>query len=367
MFFVALFLASPVAYISAWGWMYNEALIWGFAWVISYISVYLLWTFKPQTEINAKNGALMGLCLSMAVLSRAIDAIIPLFSFVFIVFKAFFDYFFKKNPALLKSLLPGIFLCFIFCGFALKINFEKWGNPLVFQQFEKNIQVIQNPERLDGYKKYGLWNFNRLPTSFLYYFVPSAENFKPQFPFIDVDRELTIMKNRSYYDLIMASRVPLSLSSLYLLFFALIGAYKLLKLDKKAIIYLIPLLLSGILQYTTMLIYGGLALRYSLGFIFLIVILNLIFLFLESQKQKFLGKSIVLYYSVILLFISIYINFYTMLAYKHSIPNISPNTRYFLGKIINYIPDENHLRFIKNNTLYEKIKPVTIIETKKRD
>ncbi len=354
MFFTALFLASPVSYITAWGWLYNEPIIWGFAWSVGYISIFFLWVFKPENEINIKNGGLMGFCASMAVLSRVIDAIVPVLSITFLIIKAIFDFYLKKDKKQLRALSAGILICIVFGCFTMKINADKWGNPFKFQQFEKNIQVIENAERLKGIQKEGIYNLKRLPASFLYYFVPSGENFKAKFPFIDVDREVSIIKNRPYYDLIMTCRVPLTLSSLFLIIFGLLGIYKYLKFDKKEKFYLLPLILAGILQYLTLLIYGGVALRYSAGFIFLLVIFNLIFLVSESRKPGLFEKSKFLYSAFMVLLVCVYINFFTMLAYKHYIWDISPGIRNFIGRIINYTPDENHLLLIKNNTEYKK-------------
>lgn len=346
MIFIALFLASPVCYITAWGWMYNEPIIWGFAWTIGYISLFFLWVFGSEEDKNKKNAVLMGFCVSMAVLSRAIDAIIPVMSFIFLILKTIFD----KDKSKLRMLSAGILICLVFSGFAMKINMDRWGNPLVFQRFDRHVQVINNPDRLQGVQKYGMWNLSRLYKSFLYYYLPSQENFKEKFPFVDVDRELTIMQGRPYYDLIMTSRVPLSLSALFLLVFGLIGVYKYRSLDKKEKAYLYPIILGGLLQYFALLIYGGLALRYSMGFVFLIVVFNMVLLIVESRESLLFRNKKFLYSSIIVLFISLYINFFTMLAYKHYIWDISHNTRHFLGKFINYTPDEKHLYFIKNNT-----------------
>jgi len=356
MFFIALFLASPVVYITGWGWMYNEPIIWGFAWAVSYISLFFLWVFKPE-ERNLKTGILMGLCVSMAILSRIIDAVIPVLSFGFLVIKAVYDFYSRKDKTCLKAISGGIVLCLFFGGFTLKINADRWGNPFVFQQFDKNIQVIDNPERLAGFHKEGMWNINRLPASFKYYFIPSQQNFRAEFPFIDVDRELTIIKEHPYYDLIMSSRIPLTLSALFLLVFAILGIYRFRKLNKKEKIYLIPLILAGLLQYFALLIYGGITLRYSIGFIFLIILLAMIFLIVESRIPQLIEKPKFLYLSLIVFMVSLYINFFTMLAYKHYIWDISPNTREFIGKIINYEPKKEHIRLIKHNTDCIKFSP----------
>ncbi len=354
MFLIALFLGSTVSYVTAWGWIYNEPIIWGFAWTVGYISLFFLWVFAPEKEINLKNGSFMGLCVSMAVLSRAVDAIIPVISFAFIVIKALYDFYFKKDKTRLKALSAGILICFVSAGFTLVINMSKWGSPFKFQQFEKNIHVINSPQRLKGLQEEGMWNLKRIRTSFLYYFIPSSPNFRPEFPFIDVDRELTIIKKRPYYDLIMSSRVPVTLSSFFLCFLAFFGAFKYFGLDRQKKFLLFPLLSAGVIQYLALLVYAGIALRYSAGFVFLLVSLCLIFLVAESREMVFFKRPKFLYSSLIVLVISIYVNFFTMLGYKHYIRQISPVTRNFIGKVINYRPDKNHIILIKSNDQHIK-------------
>lgn len=52
------------------------------------------------------------------------------------------------------------------------INFERWGNPLVFADFTKALILPQYPDRLPRLQQYGQFNPERLLYGIGYYFAP---------------------------------------------------------------------------------------------------------------------------------------------------------------------------------------------------
>jgi hypothetical protein len=63
----------------------------------------------------------------------------------------------------------------ILLGFAVTagfVNYERWGNPMVFADYHLYIENFRHPDRLRRMAEYGLFNLDRLPLSLLYYLLP---------------------------------------------------------------------------------------------------------------------------------------------------------------------------------------------------
>ncbi|HYM72346.1 MAG TPA: hypothetical protein VET89_05145 [Stellaceae bacterium] len=59
-----------------------------------------------------------------------------------------------------------------FVGVTALINFERWGNPLVFADFTKSLILDQYPDRLARLQRYGEFNLARIGYGIGYYFAP---------------------------------------------------------------------------------------------------------------------------------------------------------------------------------------------------
>jgi hypothetical protein len=69
-------------------------------------------------------------------------------------------------------LLPPLSILVLFgCATAI-VNYERWGNPLVFADYHVYIYSLQHPDRLQRMADYGLFNITRVPLSLLYYLLP---------------------------------------------------------------------------------------------------------------------------------------------------------------------------------------------------
>jgi hypothetical protein len=60
----------------------------------------------------------------------------------------------------------------VFIAAAALVNFERWGNPLVFADFTRALILEQYPDRLTRLQRYGEFNLERLPYGLGYYFAP---------------------------------------------------------------------------------------------------------------------------------------------------------------------------------------------------
>jgi len=73
--------------------------------------------------------------------------------------------------ALTRALPPLSILMLFACATAF-VNYERWGNPLVFADYHVYLWNLHHPERLQRMATYGLFNISRVPLSLLYYLFP---------------------------------------------------------------------------------------------------------------------------------------------------------------------------------------------------
>jgi hypothetical protein len=71
-----------------------------------------------------------------------------------------------------RHLVPPISILIVFIGIAGFVNYMRWGNPLVFANYQNYLFNIDYPERLQTLAHYGLFNLTRVPLGLSYYFAP---------------------------------------------------------------------------------------------------------------------------------------------------------------------------------------------------
>ena len=72
------------------------------------------------------------------------------------------------RPAIL--LPAAVLLSFaVLTGF---VNFERWGDPLVFADYQAYIMNAEHPDRLPRTAEYGLFNLSRIPFGLVYFLMP---------------------------------------------------------------------------------------------------------------------------------------------------------------------------------------------------
>jgi len=70
-----------------------------------------------------------------------------------------------------RMLLP-VSILIAFAGAVGFVNYQRWGNPLVFADYHRYIHSMENPQDLERLVAYGPFNLRRVPLSLLYYLFP---------------------------------------------------------------------------------------------------------------------------------------------------------------------------------------------------
>jgi hypothetical protein len=70
-----------------------------------------------------------------------------------------------------RILLP-LTILIVFAAAAGFVNFQRWGNPLVFADYHRYLGNLDEPARMARMMQEGLFNLVRVPLSFLYYVLP---------------------------------------------------------------------------------------------------------------------------------------------------------------------------------------------------
>ncbi|MDH3324216.1 MAG: hypothetical protein OEL89_01105 [Candidatus Peregrinibacteria bacterium] len=342
---VALVFSSPITFLFTWGWIYHEVILWGFVWTMISLSIFLSWTLGKKREQNLLNGTLLGLAVGLAVLSRPSSALTVLIPYAILCAISFTE-FLKTKKGSFKKLLPGTVLA-LFCAFlVIAGNVEKWGEPFTFVRMDRHVQLMKNV-RGEAIVEHGHSNLNRVPHALLYYFVPSGDNFKAEFPFVRLDEKLDIMNSAPHFDYIEGSRLPMILSSLYLFVFGILGLWHFRKLPKKG--WLGTVLVGGTFTLITLSSIYCVALRYSADLTAFLIFANILFLLAVKEKKVKLPK----YLPQILIIFSILLSVAMVLVYKSWVWDVPPKTRLNIMNFFNEKVEEGKYKFMING---EKLK-----------
>jgi hypothetical protein len=163
--------------------VYQEVCLWAGAWgsifVYGAVRGLLAGVFSAETLVVMASAA------GLALLTRVSTAIgmyaaLGLLLFVLLIRRSS-EY--TRSPAgarrvsfLSRSgsrefLLPALMLI-AFAGITALVNYERWGNPLVFADFHSHLMMSRDPQRLARIDEYGLFNAARIPFGINYFFFP---------------------------------------------------------------------------------------------------------------------------------------------------------------------------------------------------
>lgn len=110
----------------------------------------------------------MALAAGMALLTR-VSVAIGLYAALGLLLVALF----YRSPAqnFGKVVRSGsiLLLFLLICGF---VNFQRWGNPIVFADYAKYNYNLIYPDRLMRTQEFGLFNLARIPFGLMYFFAP---------------------------------------------------------------------------------------------------------------------------------------------------------------------------------------------------
>jgi hypothetical protein len=77
-----------------------------------------------------------------------------------------------RGAAVRRRALAPVAILSVFILVAAVVNIGRWGNPLVFADYNRYLFNIQYPDRLARTQAYGLFNSARIPLGLIYYFFP---------------------------------------------------------------------------------------------------------------------------------------------------------------------------------------------------
>lgn len=347
--FTAVLLATPIALLAAWGWVYHEAIIWGVAWTIVFVAFFTCWVFESSSRRRWWHGAIMGLATGMAMHSRPIVALTAVVPFSYLVCEAAWQWIRHKRVATLKLLFPGIIIACVLAGLMMLINYQRWGSPFRFLRIEQSAALIQNPDRAERLKKAGEYNLDRIIPSFAYYVLPDRDNIKSSWPFITPDQQLASMRHVPYYDYTEGVRTPILISMSYLIVLAGFGAVRIRKLRSEERIASVVVVAAGGVVAALLLTAFTVASRYTAEFVPVAIYLALVYLVTRSRNsdtQK-IRQPIWLF---VLLILSIVATTLTAIQYKTVRESYHrPGTKTEFRKQFRLAPEQGAIIFVIDN------------------
>ena len=144
--------------------IYTEVVFWAYAWATLFVYCALLGLVHGwfSTGRLAAMAAFSGLALLTRVsTATGLYAALGMLTLVLIVQT-------RRWPIVAVAWL----ILTLFAAVTGFVNFERWGNPLLFQDLQSYLYVQMHPDRLARFTAYGLFSLARLPYGLLYYFLP---------------------------------------------------------------------------------------------------------------------------------------------------------------------------------------------------
>jgi hypothetical protein len=142
--------------------VYQEVCLW--AGVMGAAFVYLAIGGLLLEGFSTKHCCSLAAIAGIALLSR-VSTGMSLYAACFFVLLVTY----ARVPA--RMVLPLAILSVFGCATAF-VNYQRWGNPLVFADYHVYLWNLHHPERLQRMAAYGLFNITRVPLSLLYYLLP---------------------------------------------------------------------------------------------------------------------------------------------------------------------------------------------------
>lgn len=382
LFGLTIAFGSSATHLLSSAYIYHESIMWGLAWSSVFIWAYISILFSEK--INLWLVFLASLSSGLALLSRVTfgSCAIALLFLVFVLIVRFFGGQFKNKPllgfhnwpnlriSLIKSILILILaiMPWLTCaGFALKVNYERWGEPFNFCALKYYEGFIHNPQRLKNLEKSGIFNYLRFPYAFAFYFVPSlSDHFTEDFPYVQISGGHTLfdkLRNSKFtklkeihFDGIEPGN-PITIHSPYLTLLALIGFFLIFK--NYGMLFIV-LAFSYFIQAVYALGLMGVSLRYSVEFMPLLIVCSIpSFKILASlDNEGGIRRLAVRIFALILTLLGIYLSLTTTVQQKLFLWSVPPEAKHKLTLIINNIKYSNGIinpPFLKSDKSLEII------------
>ena len=172
----ATLLTGPLLSMTFTAWVYNEPIVWGTALAMLFLRLVLLQTTGATPSGGVRwlwMGALAGLAFLVRpipglAMSVALALAVLLISAVPPTIQLPGGRAARLLGMVRAATWAGIGFLPLF-GFALLVNWERWGDPLIFAPTAANIQVMADPRRLRIATERGLFELDRLPLGIGYY------------------------------------------------------------------------------------------------------------------------------------------------------------------------------------------------------
>lgn len=166
--------ASPLLFLLGNVTIYNEAIIWGFAWSVA--ALYFAWRAKYRPD-RCQTAALLGYSVAAgaALLSRVT------FGLPFVLFTPVFFCCLRKLPR--RSLVALVLPLAVAVVIHLSLSYARFGT---FSGLGLNYYI--NPVHREFAREHGAFNLKRLPYSFADYFDMRLPRIHAKSPFLRVDR-----------------------------------------------------------------------------------------------------------------------------------------------------------------------------------
>ena len=179
---IAWLFGSPLWIAMASAFLYHEAILWALAWSMVFLSVY---SDVHRDGWTVLRGILLGGAAGLALLSRMPCGVGPGLGLIASVATVAFGA--GKNgrrsaPSAGVASALGVYSLLV--GFALFVNYGRWGNPLEFTPIENYVEHLADPARSARFKAFGALNVRRIPVALEYYFLPERGNVTGRFPFL---------------------------------------------------------------------------------------------------------------------------------------------------------------------------------------
>ncbi|MGC2412385.1 MAG: hypothetical protein WA459_06790 [Stellaceae bacterium] len=155
--------------------IFQEVMLWADALAAAFVYLVLYgWAGEDgfTTRVMAALAGLAGLCLLTRV-STALGLYLAL-GLVFL-WRGWQEIGSAADRSLWRRLSVFSLPMLILVGFAAVtaiVNYERWGNPLVFVDFDRSLMTVIYPGHFKQLHQYGEFNFARLGYGLIYYFLP---------------------------------------------------------------------------------------------------------------------------------------------------------------------------------------------------
>jgi len=312
-------LGSPLLLLLGNPSIYNEAIIWGFAWSLAAL-------FFACRSLNATGRALtfsilgFSLCAVGALLSRVTFGAPLLLIAPLLALHLPPENRWRRLAALFLPLGAGL-------AFYILLSYARFGT-LIGVSFDHYI----NPVHREFAHHYGIFSLRRVPYGFADYFGLRFPSFEAQPPFLRADRHF--YPHPSLYSLPFSETyLPITWSSSWLLFGAIMGMICLFRKNYSGLVER-GITAALVAQCICVLSFYALAQRYSVDLYPFLIFCTLVFL---RSGGTVLART--RYFLVGLVAVSIVINSLTTASWLiNADPNVRPETRAAWNKILGRKP-----------------------------